>query len=370
MGLFDTFRSLVVRIFFTYDEIVTCGVRSAPQVMDINDFKSFLTTGKSLAEASIVRTVCLVNVFIKWLENNNKEFNKSSVEGFLYQLSKNKSSNTLNAYRSSLVTYEEYLNDRGQNFHFMEKFKSYSTERTKPIEILSVEEIKHLLDTRLNYSINNGYDLVFVEDTNQMLLKFLVYTGSRVGGAIALRTGDVDWDSGKARFKTKGNRIHEVFLLEPLLSELKTYSVQYKKQAKDLLFCTSTGGKIQKGTFNKYLIALGKKAEITKHIHSHLLRHCFTSLMKANGADIADISKLLGHKNISTTFVNYLQYFDTTLKKVLEKYHPLLREGLSPHEKLQLLAVVIREFGIIDDERFITRLEEMGNMLKFETAIK
>lgn len=44
-----------------------------------------------------------------------------------------------------------------------------------------------------------------------------------------------------------------------------------------------------------------KKSEIKKKISFHNFRHSYATLQLANGTDIYTVSKLLGHKNVSTT---------------------------------------------------------------------
>jgi site-specific recombinase XerD len=43
------------------------------------------------------------------------------------------------------------------------------------------------------------------------------------------------------------------------------------------------------------------KARITKKISFHNFRHSYATLQLANGTDIYTVSKLLGHKNVTTT---------------------------------------------------------------------
>lgn len=59
-----------------------------------------------------------------------------------------------------------------------------------------------------------------------------------------------------------------------------------------------------------------KAAGITKHVTFHVSRHTAATMNLALGADIATVSKLLGHKNISTTQI-YAEVIDESKKKAV-----------------------------------------------------
>lgn len=59
--------------------------------------------------------------------------------------------------------------------------------------------------------------------------------------------------------------------------------------------------KIGNADYNKCLNALGAAVGIEKKIHSHLARHSFATKMLANHVEIQNISRMLGHKNITQT---------------------------------------------------------------------
>ena len=64
------------------------------------------------------------------------------------------------------------------------------------------------------------------------------------------------------------------------------------------------------------LEAWTKTAGITKHVTFHVSRHTAATMNLALGADIATVSKLLGHKNISTTQI-YAEVIDESKKKAV-----------------------------------------------------
>ena len=53
--------------------------------------------------------------------------------------------------------------------------------------------------------------------------------------------------------------------------------------------------------YNKCLKTLAIAAGIDKNLHSHLARHSFATMMTASGAPIQNVSRMLGHANITQT---------------------------------------------------------------------
>jgi integrase len=70
----------------------------------------------------------------------------------------------------------------------------------------------------------------------------------------------------------------------------------------------------------KYLLNWIQEAGIRKKITFHNFRHTFATLQLAEGTDLYTVSKLLGHKNISTTQI-YGKVMDTTKILAMKKIH-------------------------------------------------
>ena len=73
----------------------------------------------------------------------------------------------------------------------------------------------------------------------------------------------------------------------------------------------------------KQLIAWGKRAKITKHVTFHTSRHTFAVLQLEVGTDIYTVSKLLGHRELSTTQV-YAKVIDKTKREAVDRMPDLL----------------------------------------------
>jgi integrase/recombinase XerC len=100
---------------------------------------------------------------------------------------------------------------------------------------------------------------------------------------------------GKRR--TVGLDAGTVALLEAWLARRQKLGI--KRSARVL--CTLQGLPLHDSYVRHAFRRLARKAEISKRVHPHGLRHAFTVELAKEGANIAVIRDVLGHSNISTT---------------------------------------------------------------------
>ena len=67
-----------------------------------------------------------------------------------------------------------------------------------------------------------------------------------------------------------------------------------------------------------------KKNNLPYNLNVHSLRHTNASLLIANGTDVATVSSLLGHAQVSTTLDIYTHAFDKNKKAASDKLHNAL----------------------------------------------
>lgn len=206
-----------------------------------------------------------------------------------------------------------------------------SSNDAKELSYLDYDEWK-LVDSKLP---NNIYGLI---------IRFLYWSGLRIGEALALSYNDFN------------NDFSEVHVTKTLTRKVVDggYKITKPKTKNAVRFVTLEGGNIAKKLQEQYKLAkdsdgfnmknfvfgnakpigttqvarvLNKAVEdagIDKHIRIHDLRHSHASLLIAEGVDPAILSARMGHADISTTFNVYVHLFEQRRQRmthILARYN-------------------------------------------------
>lgn len=168
------------------------------------------------------------------------------------------------------------------------------------VEYLTEDEIQRLMDLKLPH----GSKL----ETARDLFVFQIWTGLAFSDAQAFNirlyrydTANRTWNYNGRRIKTGVPYISQ--LLPPVVEVLEKYGMQVPK--------------IDNADYNHLLKLLGDVAGIETPLHSHLGRHTFATYMLRNGSRIENVSKMLGHKNITQT----LRYAKVVAESVHDDYN-------------------------------------------------
>ncbi len=214
---------------------------------------------------------------------------------------------TLNRYIASIKAWLNYcVKMHYIFFNPLTYVKKYKLPEN-PKRFLSQEEIKKLLLTAKNSSI-----YVDGDTTLYPAIATGIYAGLRQRELFTLEWSNIDFKNNtisvinKVGFTTKSKK----FRVIPLHSKLKSILESYKQKSGPCFDTTN---------WRRILRRIIKKAEI-KDVGWHTLRHTFASHLVMNGVDIATVSKLLGHSNISTTMI-YSHLSKDHLKGSVDKLH-------------------------------------------------
>jgi site-specific recombinase XerD len=175
-------------------------------------------------------------------------------------------------------------------------------------EILTQDEVKKLLDVTKNHKHHAMFMTVYS-------------AGLRVSEVAHLTVSDIDSKAGVICIRQgKGNKDRYVPLSLRLLDELRLYWKRYKPN--HWLFPGRDNQHPMTRAGVRYAFKRSKaKANITKKVSIHSLRHaCATHLLEA-GTELANIKQLLGHSSINTT----LRYARLSKQKMSDIGSPLDR---------------------------------------------
>ncbi|WP_043433540.1 site-specific tyrosine recombinase XerD [Paenarthrobacter nicotinovorans] len=167
---------------------------------------------------------------------------------------------------------------------------------------------------------------------DRALLEFLYSTGARISEAVGLDVDDVSLedtggDPAIVRLFGKGSKERLVPLGSYGARAVGAYVVRgrpllaSKGKGTPALFLNARGGRISRQSAWTILKAAADKANITKDVSPHTLRHSFATHLLEGGADVRVVQELLGHASVTTTQVYTLVTADT-LREVYAAAHP------------------------------------------------
>ena len=183
----------------------------------------------------------------------------------------------LKALLNRAVEFERI--DRNPYDRLKGKFKRGEKEN---VEYLTEEEMRNF-ETMI---LPPGTPLELAHD----LFVFQMYTGLPYSDMQAFDMNDYKLDGGK--WNNVGTRIktgvpYVSSILPPALHILEKYGMKIPK--------------MNNADYNRHLKSLQVMAGIKTRLHSHLARHTFATYMLRNGVKIENVSKMLGHTNITQT---------------------------------------------------------------------
>jgi integrase/recombinase XerD len=191
---------------------------------------------------------------------------------------------------------------------------------------ISVDEVTRILEAAGTDTATGLRD--------RALLEFLYSTGARISEAVGLDVDDLSLAGGPAqdgpaivRLFGKGSKERLVPLGSYGARALDAYLVRgrpllaAKGKGTPALFLNARGGRISRQSAWTILKAAADKANITRDVSPHTLRHSFATHLLEGGADVRVVQELLGHASVTTTQVYTLVTADT-LREVYAAAHP------------------------------------------------
>jgi integrase/recombinase XerD len=285
------------------------------------------------------------------------------------ELERGLSRNTLEAYRSDLLQFGEFLRRRGltlaETKHgdvaaFLSELASGSAERppvaaatlarkvaalrsfyrhlrregalqhdptadlrgprktrTLP-RVLTREEVTRLLGEP------RGADPRALRD--RALLEVMYACGLRASEAIGLELADVDLDEGVLCARGKGAKERLVPIGRQAVGALRAYCRSGRPaligaRAEAHMFVNRRGTRLTRQGLYKIVQGHARRAGLQEKMSPHTLRHTFATHLLAGGCDLRSLQEMLGHADLATTQV-YTHLSAERLKDAYFSAHP------------------------------------------------
>lgn len=161
--------------------------------------------------------------------------------------------------------------------------------------------------------------------TDKLLLLLLYSTGMRRAELVSLKENQLDYGNSAIKVLGKGNKERIIPAGKELMSLLKVYRSDKKKEFQQFdevfLLVNEKGKKLTDAyvyqTAKKYLSVVTTIEKKSPHI----LRHTFATHLMNNGAELNAVKELLGHSSLAATQI-YTHNSIEKLKDIHKKAHP------------------------------------------------
>ena len=291
------------------------------------------------------------------------------IEKFLnvIQSTKNLSNKTIDAYRSDLKDFSQFLLHNSGDENIVLQYVQYSSQErnlkdstikrrlvvlkmyfdflynNKYIEqndyklhtfkfkkekhlprTLSVKEISKILSflTRQVSEAESTY-AIWQSTRDLALIDILISTGIRIAEASEIALGDIITADRTILIHGKGRKQRLIYIScqQTWTNLMKWFKVRGQKSpSTDKLFINRYGKQLSIHGIEYIYSTITAAAGLKAHSTPHYLRHTFATNLLANGADLRSVQEILGHASVSTTEI-YTEVTAKRKKQVMNRFN-------------------------------------------------
>jgi integrase/recombinase XerD len=175
---------------------------------------------------------------------------------------------------------------------------------------------------------------------DRALLEVMYACGLRASEAIGLQTGDVDLDEGMLCARGKGSKERLVPIGRQAVAALRVYEQRGRpalvaQKAETRLFVNRRGSGLTRQGLYKIVQGHARGAGLEQKMSPHTLRHSFATHLLAGGCDLRSLQEMLGHADLATTQI-YTHLSAERLKDVYFRAHPRAKTPDTKHSLFEL----------------------------------
>ena len=303
-------------------------VKKASEIKYLDRFLDHLARERRLSAYTVRNYGQAIRDFYVWMRENAPwngawdELEAMQIRYFIIEKQATHSRRTIHNHFSALKTFAKYLAKR--QLIQRNPFTGLTLPKLhKPLpKFLSEKQMSRLLAGPMLLLENESLE-PFQAWRDRLALELLYGAGLRVSELASLNYGMIDFNSGVARIRGKGNRERLCPLGKIALLVLKKFRQEFAPGAgwADAVVLGNRKERIrvrQVQLMVKRYLAL---ADLPMDLTPHKIRHSFATHLLNGGADLRLVQDLLGHASLSTTQV-YTHVTLDRLKEAHRKAHP------------------------------------------------
>lgn len=253
--------------------------------MDVAQISLFLNTlsNRNYSKSTINSYKNVLLQFKKW-NSQNQTLDEELIFNYIKNLIElNKSYSMIKNSLIALNHFSEIILSNRIKFSFPSRMK----HKTKVPDILSIDEMKRVIDAITNLK-------------HKTIISLIYSCGLRISECIKIKLSDFDTSLKQLRVeKDKEGKIRVVQICPKLFTMLNDYTKSYKPH--EHLFQGQNKDVYSARSIEIVLKNALQKCGINKKITVHSLRHSFASHLVEQGTDIRIIQEILGNKDIRST---------------------------------------------------------------------
>ncbi|ENZ02015.1 tyrosine-type recombinase/integrase [Clostridium thermobutyricum] len=286
----------------------------------IENYKEYLFKNDK-SENTVYAYVTDVNLFIKFLNANNKElYTSDNVAIIAYiqnLLDTGKSERSINRIVISLRSFYGFLKTKSL-INDIPKITYKSSRNTKKLpQILTVDEVDKIIKSIDKTGVKGIRD--------NALLELMYATGMKVSELIALNNEDVNLDL--CFVKCTDNKHYERLIpigrsATRALEEYILVRNDIAEAGEDKLFVNLNGKGLTRQGIWRIVKEYSHKAGIKKEVNLNTFRHSFAVHMLQNGANVRAVQKLLGNQVLTYMDTYYEIINSDKINLVYKNAHP------------------------------------------------
>jgi integrase/recombinase XerC/integrase/recombinase XerD len=270
--------------------------------------------------------------FANWFGDREiSELDRIEVRAYFEQLQRVKhyKSATLLRKVASVKAMFSYLEEGAVvETHPVKSLRFRHGGRTSLPRVLSHKEVRSILKAAYEEVVSakacshgEGALRLFRATRDRAIVELLFATGLRVGELATLDTWHIDFEERRILVLGKGERQRVLFVPnDEVINCLEDHLLARPlvRPKCEAIFLNRFGRRLSVYSIEKSFGMLCTKAQISRRVTPHQMRHTMATMLLENGADLRTVQEILGHSSISTTQV-YLHVSSSQSKKILSE---------------------------------------------------